>query len=111
MYSPKKTFITPVELLIPTYKYVKGVNIKIYPENGELIYCSFSTFGGTEKIVNDILSVENTAVIECWYRPDIKSDCVIKYDGTLYEIIGSSENIENRNQYIRIKIKAVKAGA
>ena len=70
-------FTTPIKLLAPGYQTVKGVPRKIYPEDGELIWCSFKTYGGTERTVNDIYAIEDTAVIETWYRPDIRSDCRI----------------------------------
>ena len=77
-----------------------------------MIYCSFRTFGGTEKVVNGVLSVENTAVIETWYRPDIKSDCILRdLNGVDYEILGTPENLNVRNQFMRIKIRAIQGGA
>ena len=39
-------FTTPIKLLAPGYQTVKGVPRKIYPEDGELIWCSFKTYGG-----------------------------------------------------------------
>ena len=63
--------------------------------------------------VNGLYSVENTAVIETWYRPDIKSDCRIgvPQTGEIYEILGQPENIEMRNQYLKIKVRQIKGGA
>lgn len=74
--------------------------------------CTFRTFGGTEVTTNDVLTIENTAVVETWYRPDIKADCQIKDDdGITYEILGTPENINKRNQYLKFKIKAIRGGA
>ncbi|MGN0613210.1 MAG: phage head closure protein, partial [Porcipelethomonas sp.] len=70
------------------------------------------TFGGTEKIIDNILAGENTAVIETRYRSDINPDCIIKTeDGVSYEIIGSPENISMRNQYLKFKVRCIKGGA
>lgn len=111
-YKPNIPFTVPMYLLIPETVTAKGSTKKIYPENGILIYCSFRTFGGTEKVVNGVLSVENTAVIETWYRPDIKSDCILHdLNGVDYEILGTPENLNVRNQFMRIKIRAVQGGA
>lgn len=111
-YKPNIPFTVPMYLLIPETVTAKGSTKKIYPENGILIYCSFRTFGGTEKVVNGVLSVENTAVIETWYRPDIKSDCILRdLNGIDYEILGTPENLNVRNQFMRIKIRAVQGGA
>lgn len=101
-----------MRLLIPTITTAKGSSKKIYPNDGELVYCSFRTFGGTEIKSNDVLSIEDTAVIETWYRPDIKADCRLKsVDGTMYEILGTPENIYQQNQYLKFKIKKISGGA
>ena len=111
-YKPSGPFNVPMFLFTPTGIESKGSTKKIYPDEGELIYCSFRTFGGTERIVNDVLVIEDTAVIETWYRPDIKSDCKLKdIDGIEYEILGTPENIEKRNQYLKFKIRAIRGGA
>lgn len=111
-YRPKGPFNVPMFLFVPSETKAKGSAKKIYPDEGELIYCSFRTFGGTERIVNDVLTIEDTAVIETWYRPDIKSNCKLKdVDGIEYEILGTPENIEKRSQYLKLKIRAIRGGA
>lgn len=111
-YKPSAPFTVPLYLLIPVSKTVKGSTKNTYPESGDLIYCSFKTFGGTEVTTNGVLSVENTAIIETWYRPDIKANCRFKtVDGLTYEVLGTPENINQRNQYLKFKIKAVKGGS
>ena len=106
---------TPLMLLIPQYSESYGVNVKTYPniEDGELIYGTFKTYGGTERDVNNIYSVENTAIIKTWYRPDITSDCRIAVieTGEIYDILGEPENISMRNQYLQFKVMQVKGGA
>lgn len=99
-------------VFIPQTKTVKGSTKKVYPDAGELIYCSFRTFGGTERTDNDVLVIEDTAVIETWFRPDIKADCILETaDGIRYEILGTPENINMRNQILKFKIRAVRGGA
>lgn len=108
-------FTTPMKLLIPTYRSVKGVPTKTFPsvDNGELIFGSFRTFGGTETVENDLLLVQATGYIDTWYRPDIKSDCRVYIipTGQLYEILGEPENISLRNQYIKMRVQMLKGGA
>lgn len=105
----------PLMLLIPTYSDSYGVDVKTYPaiDKGILIFGNFRTFGGTERNVNNLYSIENTATVETWYRPDIKSNCRIGLPdtGEVYEILGEPENIGMRNQYIRLKLLQVKGGA
>lgn len=105
----------PLILLIPTYTQAYGVKTKNYPDinEGILIFGTFRTFGGTERDVNGLYSIENTATIETWYRPDIQSDCRIGIPATgeIYDILGEPENISMRNQYLRLKVLQVKGGA
>lgn len=111
-YRPNEPFVVPLWLLIPQTKLTKGITKKVYPETGILFYASFKTFGGTERTNNDVVTIEDTAIIETWYRPDIKADCRIQNaDGKTYEVIGTPENINMRNQILKFKIRAVSGGA
>ena len=112
MYKPSGPFNVPLYLFVPQTVTVKGSTKKVYPDEGILIWCTFRTFGGTERTSNDLLVIENTATVETWYRPDIKADCRIKdADGLEYEILGTPENISRRNQYLIFKIRAICGGA
>lgn len=106
-YRPAMPFNVAMRLLAPTITTVKGVKKLVYPEpkNGTLIFGSFRTFGGTESTENNIYTVADTATIDTWYRPDIKADCQIYIcdTGVTYEIKGTPENIEMRNQYLQIR--------
>ena len=110
-YRPKEPYCTPLELFNPTYETVKGVPKKIYPERGEVIFCSFKTYGGTETTVNDQLVVVDTANVETWYRPDITSSSRLKLGSDVYEVMGKPEDIEQRHQFLKFKVRAVKGGA
>lgn len=113
-FKPQLPYSTPLYLLIPTYAIIKGVEKKIYPEPSKefIIFSSFKTYGGTETTVNDLYSIEDTANVETWYRPDIKSDCrVMREDGEVYEVMNEPENINMRNQFLKFKVKRVKGGA
>lgn len=109
MYKPKIPFNVPMTLLVPEWKTVNGVRKKTYPLEGELIFCSFRTFGGTETTVNGVYALEKTATIETHYRPDITADCRIILEQTrdTYEIIGDPENIEMRNQFMKFKVRKI----
>ncbi|MCI8486675.1 MAG: head-tail adaptor protein [Clostridia bacterium] len=115
----------PLILLIPTCKNITGVNKKIYPtikealdikdEKGNsvnLFFGSFKTYGGTEKNVNGVYSIEDTANIETWYRQDIKANCRIALEtGETYDILGEPEDINKRHQFLKFKVHRVKGGA
>ena len=110
-YKPSTPFSVTAELLIPTSSIVQGVPVKAFPAVGICFNCSFRTFGGTERDENGIYSVEDTAVLETWYRPDIKANCRVKVGDEVYEIIGTPENIEMRNQYLKFKVRHIGGGA
>ncbi len=102
-----------VVLTLQTPKTIttKGSTKKTYIDAGK-IYCSFRTFGGTETTSNGVLTVENTAVVDTWYNPEITADSRVKTaDGGIYEILGTPENIEMRNQFMRFKICEIRGGA
>lgn len=125
-YRPEIRNPIPLVLLIPTIKNISGVNKKTYPTMEQalskldnfgnainLFFGSFKSYGGTEKNVNGVYSIEDTANIETWYRPDIKADCrvVVADTGNVYDILGEPENINMRNQFLKFKVRRVKGGA
>ena len=117
----------PLILLTPiSIKKINGVNKKEYPliedalkqkdENNKpinLFFGSFKTYGGTEKNINGIYSIEDTANIETWFRPDITSECRIARasDNAIFDIINEPEDINQRHQFLKFKIRRIKGGA
>ena len=110
MYNPDLPYDTPVELFNPTYETVKGVTKKNYPEKGELVFCKFKTYGGTETTVNGQLTVVDTANVETWYRPDITSASQIKLGSEKYEVMGKPEDVEQRHEILKFKVRGVNGG-
>lgn len=111
-FKPSYPYCTQVELYVPTYTTAVGVPKKVMPKKPtDVINVSWKSYGGTETTINDVYSVIDTATVETWYRPDIKSDCRLKHDGMFYEILGKPEDIEMRHQFIRMKVQAVEGGA
>lgn len=110
MYKPDLPYDTPVKLFNPTYETVRGVPKKVYEGEGELIFCKFKTYGGTETTVNGVLTVVDTANVETFYRPDITSASMIKLGNKEYEIMGVPEDIEQRHQILKFKVRGVRGG-
>lgn len=110
-FKPSAPFNVPMKLLKPTSERIQGALKKAYttPEESDLIYGSFKTYGGLENVQDGIYTVINRATIDTWYRPDIKPDCRIYICETAeeYEIYGEPENIEMRNQYLQFKVRKV----
>lgn len=110
-YRPQLDNTIPLFLLTPTYENISGVLKKTFPSTGELIFGNFKTYGGTERDVNGVYSIEDTAHIEMFYDPRVKSDCRIKLEtGEVYDIIGEPEDVNRRHQFLKLKVKRVKGG-
>lgn len=114
MYRPAEAaqMVTMMEIIGVEEIKSQGVVIKHDVPIGR-IFCSFKTYGGTERDVNGITVVEDTANIVTWYRPDITSACRLKRveDGAVFEILGEPEDIELRHQILKIKVRRLKGGA
>lgn len=121
MFRPTEAaqMTTPLRLQTPVKGKAYGVSKNTWENVNGVIMANFKTFGGTEKNDNGVLSVEDTAQVVCWYRPDIKGNCrVVLLDGTentadakCYEILGEPENIELRNMFLKFKVRRIKGGA
>lgn len=111
MYTPSSPFVTPLKLYTPQIVTEKGSSKKVYKDANTIIFTSFRSFGGTESKSNGVLVIEDTAVIETWYNPKITADCRLYSGDKPYEIIGTPEDIENRHQYMKFKIRTIKGGA
>lgn len=113
-YRPKLPFSMPLLVCAPTITKYNGVATKNFDESKAfMIYGTFKTYGGTDLTVNGVYSVDDTAQVETWYRQDITSDCIIIIPGTQqkYEILGTPENINQRNQFLKFKIRRIRGGA
>ena len=110
-WKPSAPFNVAMKLLVPvtTQSYGAGKKNFSAPENSELFYGSFRTFGGTESIKDDVYTVINTGVINTWYRPDIKANCQIYLCDTeqIYDIVSDPEDIDFRHQYMQFKVQKI----
>lgn len=110
-YRPSLPFTFPMKLFSTKESRVNGILKKEYIQV-DSIFVSFKTYGGTETEKNGAYSILDTAQIETWYRPDIKSNSILEtMDGKRYEVIGEPENINMRNQFIKFKVQRIKGGA
>ena len=107
-YQPQVPFNVPAMLLKQTIKKVNGVNQEKFTEK-TMFYCSAKSYGGTEKVVNDVYVIEDTWQIDTWFSPDFSKGDRIRFldDNTEYEIIASPENINRRGQYMRFKASRI----
>lgn len=116
-YFPEeiKRLNTPMKLMVvDRYEKTGGVKKPIYKEaKDSIIYCNFKSYGGTEKISDGKYVIEDTANITTYYRPDIQSNCLLirLRDNAQFEILNEPENVEERNQYLKFKVKRFKGQA
>lgn len=109
---------TACRLIVPTgTKKINGVEVKLWPTEAEetaqpVFFASVKAYGGTERVQNDLLVIEDTVTMTTWYRPDITADCRVRIlqSGALYEIINAPENWEMRNQDVTFKARRVRGG-
>lgn len=113
-FQPAVPFNVPMKLLIPMGSSVYGAGKKTFPAPSDvsddyLFYGSVRSFGGTENFKDGVYTIINTATIETWYRPDIKSDCRICLceTGEVYDVMADPEDINFRHQYLRLKVRKV----
>ena len=123
MFIPKEAeqMTTPLQLQQPTTATSYGVNTNAYKTINGVVMANFKSFGGTEIVVNGVVTVEETAQVVCRYRPDIKSDTRIILlpagfaengkPNAIYEVLGDPENIEMRNMFLKFKVRRIKGGA
>jgi SPP1 family predicted phage head-tail adaptor len=111
MYQPKP-FIVPMTILTPSYDNKLGVEVKTWTD-GRTFVGSFATYGGTDSVIDGILTVTDTVKIETAFSPDITSDCRIRNEqtGATYDVMGEPEDIESRHIFTVFKAKRVKGGA
>lgn len=111
-YKPTMPFTVPAQILKSEYKKVNGINTKVL-KDWDMMWVSARSYGGTERIINDKVVIEDTIQIETWYRTDIEADDCIRLldDNSVWEIVTPPENIERRNQYLKFKVQRRKGGA
>lgn len=115
MFKPAKAaeMRTIVQLQIVAGEEKKSGRVHRTYADSFIFPCNFSSYGGTESIVNGVLVIDETATITSRYFPEIKANCRVKLlqSGAEYEIIGEPENVEMRNMWLVFKVRRIKGGA
>lgn len=104
---------TACMLIAPTgVRKINGVEVKTWPDDGPVFFANLKSYGGTERVQNDLLVIEDTMTLTTWYRPDILAECRVRIlqTGALYEIINEPENWDMRNQFLVCKLRRVVGG-
>ena len=110
-FSPSAPFVVPMTVLTPSTTRVNGVIVKGYAQ-GRDFFGSFRTFGGTEREQDGLTVVEDTAVVETWFSPDLVAGCRVRTgDGAEWDVLGTPEDVGMRHQWTRFKVRRAKGGA
>lgn len=101
---------TACELLSPVSSKVGGKVVREYPAAGPRFFANVKSYGGSERVSNDLLIIEDTVTVTTWFRLDIRPACRVKIlnTGAVYEIINEPENWDMRGQFIVCKCRRVK---
>lgn len=110
-FQPSAPFTVPLTVLTTSESKVNGVWVKSRAE-GRTLLCSFRTFGGTESEKDGRIAVEDTAVVETWFAPDLTAGIALRMgDGSEWEVLGTPEDVEMRHQWTRMKVRRLQGGA
>lgn len=107
-YKPQLPFNVPAMLLKRSLTKVNGANKESFTEK-TMFFCAAKSYGGTEKVVNDVYVIEDTWQIDTWFNPAFGKGDRIRFldDNTEFEILASPENINRRGQYMRFKVSRI----
>lgn len=107
-YKPQLPFNVPAKLLKRSMRKVNGSNKPTFTEK-TMFYCAAKSYGGTEKVVNGVVVIEDTWQIDTWFNPAFGKGDRIRFldDDTQFEILASPENINRRGQYMRFKVSRI----
>ena len=105
-YTPPeaRAMFTPATLRECTgTEKIAGKPMPVYADKG-VIFVNAKSYGGTEQTINGVLQVIDTLSIVTRYREDIKSSGQLVFsDGSVYEIIGRPEDIEQAHAFLKFK--------
>lgn len=108
-YEANLPFDIPALHLKRTLKKVNGVNQEKFTAAKEPFYCSAKSYGGTEKVVNGVVVIEDTWIVDAYYNPSFSKGDKIRFldDNSEFEILASPENINRRGKFMRFKVLAI----
>ena len=92
-------------------KSAVGVQVRSYVDlNPATCWAKWSNAHGMELIQAQALQVQAPATVLMRYRADVNAQTVILKGSQRWEIIGEPDNIQERNEYIELKVRLTKGG-
>lgn len=111
MYKPNFPYNVKAQILKATTEKKRGVVQKTFVE-GATFFCSCKGYGGTEKVINDKYVIEDTLIVETYYRNDISGQdkILLLDDNSEWEILSNPENIDRLNKWLKFKVRRISGG-
>ena len=108
-YEANLPFDIPALHLKRSLEKINGANQEVFTEAEKPFYCSAKSYGGTEKVVNDLVVIEDTWTVDAFYNPAFGKGDRIRFldDNSEFEILANPENINRRGQYMRFKVRSI----
>lgn len=114
MFRPSKfaQMNTSIQVQTATTQNVLGQTKKTYIDVPYTSVCNWSSYSSNERDINNIVGTEESATLTLWFDPAVKTDgrIIRLSDNQPFEII-SAENVEQRNQIMIVRVRAVKGNA
>lgn len=112
MYKPAniREFVTPATHKKPTYELIYGHNQKTYAVVGT-IKGKFKQKTTSELNANGLSVVEDKVSFITWWSNNLEAQDVLTINNIDYEIVGTVENVEQRNRYAVLTLHRIEGGA
>lgn len=104
-YVPSSILNVPARIWNSVEKRVNGVMSREYEPCEDVIWVGAKSYGGTEKNVDGIYTIEDTIEFTMYYNPEMKSSSRLELlgDGSMWEVLNTPENIDMRGAFMRFK--------
>lgn len=112
MYKPAniREFVTPAVLKKASEEIINGHNQKVYTVVGT-IKGKFKQKTTSELNANGLSIVEDKISFITWWSNNLAAQDVLTINNIDYEIIGTVENVEQRNRYAVLTLHRIEGGA
>lgn len=106
-YVPNAVLNVPARIWHCAYVRQNGVQTASYTPDDDILWIGVKSYGGTEKTVDGVYSVEDTIEVTGYYTPNLKSSDRIQLlgDGSFWEVLNTPENIDMRGAFMRLKCR------
>lgn len=104
-YVPSAVLNVPARIWRCRYKRINGVQKAVYEPDEDIIWLGAKSYGGTEKTIDGVYTVEDTIEFTAYYNPTLTSSDRIQLlgDDSFWEILNTPENVDMRGAFMKFK--------